>query len=267
MAESIPTEAGHDHDAPHHEPQSFASKYLFSTDHKVIAMQYMFTGMAMAVIGGFMAYVFRMQLAFPGAEVPGYGVVTPANYNALVTNHGAIMIFWVAMPVLIAAFGNYLIPLMCGCDDMVFPKINRLSYQIFLISAIVLLGSLFVQGGGFGGAWTAYPPLSAKAEYSLTPLGSSLWLLAVALEFVAFLLGGINFITTAMNSRAPGMKAYDTLQVINHVLNKNFDSSLMRYQLPLKLLQLCPAGTVRGVDQLLQNGRHILWIPESIHPD
>jgi cytochrome c oxidase subunit 1 len=175
----------------------------------MIAMQYMFTGMFMALIGGFMAYAFRMQLAFPGIEVPGFGLVSAANYNALVTNHGAIMIFWVAMPVLIAAFGNYLIPLMCGCDDMVFPKINRLSYQVFLLSAIVLIASFFVEGGGFGGAWTAYPPLSAKAEYNLTPLGATLWLVAVALEFVAFLLGGINFVTTAMNSRAPGMKMYD----------------------------------------------------------
>ena len=119
------------------------------------------------------------------------------------------MIFWVAMPVLIAAFGNFLIPLMIGCDDMVFPKINRLSYQIFLISVIVLLASFFVERGGFSGAWTVYPPLSAKHEYSLTPLGSSLFIVAVALEFVAFLLGGINFVTTAMNSRAPGMKLYD----------------------------------------------------------
>ena len=183
-------------------------------DHKVIALQYMFTGMAMALLGGFMAYVFRMQLAFPGIEVPFFGLVSPADYNALITNHGAIMIFWVAMPVLIAAFGNYLIPLMIGCDDMVFPKLNRLSYQIFLLSSIVLLASFFVQGGGFGGAWTSYPPLSSKAEYNLTPLGSSIWLVAVALEFVAFLMGGINFVTTAMNSRAPGMKMYDIPMVV-----------------------------------------------------
>jgi len=163
----------------------------------------------MGLIGAFMAYAFRMQLAFPGESVPGFGLVTPANYNALVTNHGTIMIFWVAMPVLIAAFGNYLIPLMVGCDDMVFPKINRLSYQIFLLSAIVLIASFFVQGGGFGGAWTAYPPLSAKPMYNLTPMGATLWVIAVGLEFIAFLLGGINFITTAMNSRAPGMKLYD----------------------------------------------------------
>ena len=215
MAESIPVEhadghAGHD---DHHE-QTFSEKYIFPLDHKMISMQYMFTGMFMALIGGFMAYAFRMQLAFPGIDVPGWGQVSPADYNSLVTNHGTIMIFWVAMPVLIAAFGNYLIPLMIGADDMVFPKINRLSYQIFLLSAIIILGAFFVEGGAFGGAWTAYPPLSTKAEFSLTPLGSTLWIVAVALEFVAFLLGGINFITTAMNSRAPGMKMWDVPMVV-----------------------------------------------------
>src|SRR5262245_5858476 len=174
----------------------------------------MFTGMFMAVIGGLIAYVFRMQLAFPGQPVLGYGLVTPLAYNALITNHGTVMIFWVAMPVLIAAFGNYLIPLMIGCDDMVFPRINRLSYQIFLLSVVILIGSFLVKGGAFGGAWTAYPPLSAKAEYNLTPYGDTLWVLAVALEFVAFLLGGINFVTTLMNSRAPGMKMYDVPMVV-----------------------------------------------------
>jgi cytochrome c oxidase subunit 1 len=210
MAETIetpaPTHEAHD---DHHHEESFWSKYVFSVDHKMIAMQYLFTGLIMGGIGAYFAYVFRSQLAFPGEEVLFWGLVTPGEYNALVTNHGTIMIFWVAMPVLIAAFGNYLIPLMCGCDDMVFPKINRLSYQVFLLSAIVLIGSFFVQGGGFGGAWTSYPPLSAKWEYNLTPLGSTLWVVAVGLEFIAFLLGGINFVTTAMNSRAPGMKLYD----------------------------------------------------------
>jgi cytochrome c oxidase subunit 1 len=198
----------------HHPAPSFWSHYVFSTDHKMIAMQYMFTGMFMALIGGFMAYAFRMQNGFPGMDVPGFGLVSPNEYNALVTNHGTIMIFWVAMPVLIAAFGNYLIPLMIGCDDMVFPRINRLSYQIFLLSAVVIVASLFVPGGGFAGAWTAYPPLSAKSAYNLTGLGATLWLVAVALEFVAFLLGGINFVTTAMNSRAPGMKMYDVPIVV-----------------------------------------------------
>ena len=193
----------------HHAEAGFFRKYLFSTDHKIIAMQYLFTGMIMAVIGGYLAYVFRMQLAYPSQQVPGYGFVSPSQYNSLVTMHGTIMIFWVAMPVLLAAFGNFLIPLMIGCDDMAFPRINRLSYQVFFLSAVVLLASFLVQGGAFGGAWTAYPPLSAKGAYNLTPVGASMWLVAVALEFVAFLLGGINFVVTTMNGRAPGMKMYD----------------------------------------------------------
>ena len=197
-----------------HPQEGWVKKYLWSTDHKIIGLQYLFTGMAMALLGGFFVYAFRMQLGFPGQSVPGYGLVSPNEYNALVTNHGTIMIFWVAMPVLIAAFGNFLIPLMIGCDDMVFPRLNRLSYQIFLVSALVLLASFFVPGGAFGGAWTAYPPLSAKHQYSLTPAGSTLWLLAVALEFVAFLMGGINFLTTVMNSRAPGMKWHQIPVVI-----------------------------------------------------
>jgi cytochrome c oxidase subunit 1 len=197
----------------HAEPNWFV-KYLWSTDHKVIAFQYMFTGMAMAIIAGFMAYVFRMQIAYPGLSVPLFGHVSPDVYNALITQHGSIMVFWVAMPVLLAGFGNYLIPLMCGCDDMVFPRINRLSYQLFLLSAVVLIASWFMPGGGFGGAWTAYPPLSAMGKYSLTPMGSTMWVVAVALEFVAFLLGGINFIVTAMNARAPGMRAFDVPLVV-----------------------------------------------------
>lgn len=197
-----------DHAHDHHE-LTFLQKYIFPTDHKMIALQYMWTGLFMASVGGFMAYVFRTQLAYPGESVPGFGFVTPNNYNALITNHGTIMIFWVAMPVLIAAFGNLLIPLMIGADDMVFPRLNRLSYQVFFLSTVVLFLSWMVPGGGFGGGWTSYPPLSARSDYNLTPWGSSLWLLAVALELVAFLIGGINFLTTTMNARAEGMKMFD----------------------------------------------------------
>jgi cytochrome c oxidase subunit I len=197
-----------------HRDEGLIKKYLWSTDHKIIAMQYLFTGMLMALIGGFTVYVFRMQLAFPGQPVPLFGRVSAATYNSLVTMHGTIMIFWVAMPVLLAAFGNFLIPLMLGCDDMVFPKVNRLSYQVFLLSAIVLVASFFVPHGAFGGAWTAYPPLSARSTYNLTPYGSTLWVIAVALEFAAFLLGGVNFVTTAMNSRAPGMTMFDVPLVV-----------------------------------------------------
>ncbi len=207
--------ASHDDHPTHaHAEQSWFLKYFWTTDHKIIALQYLFTGMFMGLIGAFFAYVFRMQLAFPGKPVPLWGVVSPSDYNFMITMHGTIMIFWVAMPIVLAAFGNFCIPLMVGADDMVFPRINRLSYQIFLLSAIVLLGSFFVPQGGFGGAWTSYPPLSAAGKYNLTPIGSSLWLTAVSLEFVAFLLGGINFIVTAMNARAPGMKFHDVPVVV-----------------------------------------------------
>src|SRR4029453_18143195 len=151
MAEHASPPHAHGHD-DHHAEQSWVIKYLWSTDHKIICFQYMFTGMFMALIGGFFSYVFRMQTAFPGVHVPFYGLVSAAEYNGLITSHGTIMIFWVAMPVLVAAFGNYLIPLMIGCDDMVFPKINRLSYQIFFLSVLVLLASFFVEKGGFAGA-------------------------------------------------------------------------------------------------------------------
>ncbi|MBS1149185.1 MAG: putative cytochrome c oxidase, subunit [Myxococcaceae bacterium] len=252
-------------DHPHHPEEGFIKKYLFSTDHKIIGFQYLFTGMAMALIGGFTVYVFRMQQAFPGLSVPGWGRVTAQDYNGLVTTHGSVMIFWVAMPVLIAALGNYLIPLMIGCDDMVFPRLNRLSYQLFLLSAVILIFSFFVEGGAFGGAWTSYPPLSARAEYNLTPKGAPLWLVAVAIEFVAFLLGGINFVTTMMNSRAPGMKMFDVpilvwMIVIASILFMASVGPLVAGAVMLLFDQTIGTGfydPVRGGDPILW--QHLFW--------
>jgi cytochrome c oxidase subunit 1 len=194
--------SGHDASLP------FWRRYLFSTDHKVIAKQYMLTGAVMAVLGGLFAAAFRHTLAWPGESVPGFGVLGPDRYNALVTLHGTIMVFWVAMPVLVAGFGNFLIPLMVGADDMAFPRLNLLSYWVFFLSTVVLLASLFVTGGASGVGWTTYPPLSAQARFG-AGVGVDLWILAVALEFVAFLMGGINFITTTINKRAPGMSLWD----------------------------------------------------------
>jgi cytochrome c oxidase subunit 1 len=266
-APATDTHAPHDAHAPHphHEEEGFIKKYFFSTDHKIIGFQYLFTGMAMALIGGFTVYVFRMQQAFPGLDVPGWGRVSAHDYNSLVTTHGSVMIFWVAMPVLIAALGNYLIPLMIGCDDMVFPRINRLSYQLFLLSALILIGSFFVDGGAFGGAWTSYPPLSARADYNLTPHGAPLWLLAVAVEFVAFLLGGINFVTTMMNSRAPGMKMFDVpiivwMIVIASILFMASVGPLVAGAVMLLFDQTIGTGfydPVRGGDPILW--QHLFW--------
>ncbi len=196
------------HHEPEHHPASFWSRYVFSTDHKMIAMQYCVTSIVMVIVGGFLAYVFRWQLAHPGVPVPLFGKIDPNIYNTFVTMHGTIMIFWVAMPLLLAAFGNFLIPPMIGTRDMAFPTLNMLSYWTFFISTVLLLASFFVPGGAFGGGWTAYPPLSADA-YARTDfwhgLGGDLWILAVALEFVAFLMGGINFLVTTISMRAPGL--------------------------------------------------------------
>jgi len=192
----------------HGASESFISKYVFSTDHKMIGKQYMITGLMMALVGGSAAGLIRTQLATVAADGTG-SILSPQAYNAVVTFHGSMMVFWVAMPILVAGFGNMLIPLMIGADDMAFPKLNMASYWLFLVSALVVLASIFVPGGTAAGGWTSYPPLSANPAFSGVNWGITLWLIAVALEFIAFLMGGINFITTAINMRAPGMSMWD----------------------------------------------------------
>ncbi len=188
---------------------SFWKKYIFSTDHKVIGTQYILTALVMAFVGGYLSYVFRMQLAYPGHSIPGFGSLDASQYNTFVTMHGTIMIFWVAMPLLLAGFGNLLIPLMIGTEDMAFPTLNMMSYWVFFLSTVILTLSFLAPGGAFGGGWTAYPPLSAGGYNGrldfFSGMGGNLWILAVALEFIAFLMGGINFLVTSFNMRAPGM--------------------------------------------------------------
>jgi len=188
-----------------HAPAGFWRSYVFSTDHKVIAKQYLSLGLFWALMGGATAYLIRWQIAHPDTEAPGWGYIAPDVYNALVTMHGTIMVFFVAMPILLAAFGNFLIPLMIGAKDMAFPKLNMLSFWVFFLASLVLMASFFVPGGAAAAGWTGYPPLSAKMEYTGVGWGMNLWLLALALEFASFLLGGVNFLTTAMNMRAPGL--------------------------------------------------------------
>ena len=199
----------------HKEQQSFIRKYIFSTDHKVIGFQYTIVGLFMALVGGYLAYVFRYNLAFPGESIPFFGdALDPKTYNGFVTYHGAIMFFWVAMPILLAGFGNLLIPLMVGTDDMAFPTVNMLSFWIFFLSTVVLLISLFLPSGPFDGGWTIYPPLSADG-YHVKPsfpasiaTGGTLFLLALALEFTSMIMGGINFIVTTIAKRTQGMTLF-----------------------------------------------------------
>src|SRR3990172_4525147 len=188
-----------------HGAVGFWRRYIFSTDHKMIAKQYLFLGLFMAVVGGLLAYVIRWQLAYPDTEVPGWGFVGPEDYNALVTMHGTTMVFFVAMPILLGAFGNFLIPLMIGARDMAFPRLNMLSFCTLAVGSLILLSSFFVPGGAASAGWTGYPPLSARPIYTGVTWGLNLWLLAHAIEFASFLMGGVNFLTTAITMRAPGM--------------------------------------------------------------
>jgi len=198
MSEAVATHAVH-------EELGFWRTYVFSTDHKMIAKQYLFLGLFMALVGGFLAYVMRWQLAFPDTAVPGFGFVGPETYNVVVTMHGTTMVFFVAMPILLGAFGNFLIPLMIGARDMAFPRLNMLSFWTLAVGSLILLSSFFVPGGAASAGWTGYAPLSARPIYTGVTWGLNLWLLAHAIEFASFLMGGVNFLTTAITMRAPGM--------------------------------------------------------------
>ena len=206
MTESAPGPAASAHATEvHHGEISIWRTYIFSTDHKMIGRQYLFLGLFMALVGGFLAYVMRWQLAFPDTAVPGFGFVGPETYNVLVTMHGTTMVFFVAMPILLGAFGNFLIPLMIGARDMAFPRLNMLSFWTLAVGSLILLSSFFVPGGAASAGWTGYPPLSARSIYTGVTWGLNLWLLAHAIEFASFLMGGVNFLTTAITMRAPGM--------------------------------------------------------------
>jgi cytochrome c oxidase subunit 1 len=194
--------------------------YLWNTDHKVIAMQFLFSSILYLVIGGSMAIAMRWQLAFPGHPIPviGHllpstivsddGALIPGGYNMLVTMHGTILVFFVAMPVLIGVFGNFLIPLKIGAGDMAFPTLNEISYWLFSISGVIMLASLFAPGGAPGTGWTAYAPLSSFAKYNGTPLGQTLWCVSLFINGLSSLTGAVNYITTVITMRAPGMSMF-----------------------------------------------------------
>ncbi|MDO8433363.1 MAG: cbb3-type cytochrome c oxidase subunit I [Candidatus Binatus sp.] len=192
----------------HEQPAGFIRRYVFSTDHKVIAKQYLLLSLAMALVGGFTAYLIRWQLAWPETDIPGWGPIGPDNFNAIVTMHGTVMVFFVAMPFLLGAFGNFLIPLMIGARDMAFPRLNLMSFWTLFTASVVLTVSMFVPGGPAAAGWTSYAPLSDNYIYTGVTWGQDLWILAVALEFASFLMGGINFLTTTLNLRAPGMTLF-----------------------------------------------------------
>jgi cytochrome c oxidase subunit 1 len=201
----------------HHHKETFVTKYIFSQDHKMIAKQYLITGMFMGVIGVFMSMLFRLQLAYPeqsftiieaflGKDGEG-GQMTPDMYYGLVTIHGTIMVFFVLTAGLSGTFSNLLIPLQIGARDMASGFLNMISYWLFFLSSAVMFISIFVHTGMASAGWTIYPPLSALPQaMSGSGLGMTLWLTSMAIFIASSLLGSLNYIVTVLNLRTKGMK-------------------------------------------------------------
>jgi cytochrome c oxidase subunit 1 len=206
----------HDEDHGHHHHETFISKYVFSMDHKMIAKQFLITGIVWAILGGLMSVLFRLQLGYPDTTFPWLedilgkwakgGKINPEFYYALVTMHGTVLVFFVLTAGLSGTFANFLIPLQIGARDMASPFMNMLSYWFFFLASIVMISSLFVQTGPASGGWTSYPPLSALGDTSEgSKIGMDLWLISMALFVVSSLLGGLNYIATVLNMRTKGM--------------------------------------------------------------
>ncbi len=198
----------------HHEP-SFLRTYIFSTDHKMIAKQFLLMSLFFLLLGGTLAAMIRWQLAFPGQPMPGGGIlpdtmapggiILPEFYNAMVTMHGTFMIFFAIMPLMVGVFGNLLIPLQIGAPDMAFPRLNMLSFWLAVPAGFMMLASFWVEGGAAGAGWTAYAPLSASGEYTGVYLGQQLWLVSLFILGFSSIAGAVNYITTVINMRAAGL--------------------------------------------------------------
>ena len=224
----IETQGYDDHFHEHHHgdkyQMNFLTTYIFSQDHKIIARQFLITGIFWAIIGAAMSLVFRIQLGYPDADISwlrpvlgkwiivndaGIGSLDPEFYYALVTIHGTIIVFFVLTAGLSGTFSNLLIPLQVGARDMASPFLNMLSYWFFFLSSVIMFYSLFLSTGPFAGGWTAYPPLSALPQASIgSGAGMTLWLVSLALFVVSVLLGGMNYITTVLNLRTKGMSLW-----------------------------------------------------------
>jgi len=241
----------------------FLTTYIFSTDHKVIGIQFLFSSLIWLAIGGLLAMAVRWQLAWPWTAMPVFGdllfaddggKITPEFYNVLFTMHATIMIFFVVIPILSGAFGNYLIPLMIGAEDMAFPKLNLLSYWFMwpAFGCVVLM--VFVPGYGAGSGWTAYPPLSVLVATSPTGTAQNLWALALLFVGVSSMMGAINYITTIVQMRAPGMHMFRLPMTVWSLL---ITAIMQAFALPVLtaalLMQLC--------DQMFLTG---FFLPEGI---
>ncbi len=214
---AIGHELTHDHAHDHHHKETFITKYIFSMDHKMIAKQFLITGIVMGIIGIVMSLLFRIQIAWPeesfkvfswllGDDFAPGGVMRNDIYLALVTIHGTIMVFFVLTAGLSGTFSNLLIPLQIGARDMASGFMNMLSFWIFFLASVIMLSSLFVESGPASAGWTIYPPLSAVPEaIPGSGTGMTLWLISMALFIAQSLMGSLNYVVTVLNLRTKGM--------------------------------------------------------------
>ena len=206
---------GHD-DHGHHEDIGFMRQDVFSTDHKIIGIQYGLTALCFMLFGFFLMMMMRWQIAHPGTPVPiigpllekvlgeiaaPKGAISPELYNSFGAMHGTIMVFLAIVPLAFAAFGNYVVPLMIGAVDMTFPRVNMASYQAYFLGGIVMFVSFFIPGGAAQAGWTSYSPLAT----TIPTHGQLFWLIGMVLLITSSLLGAVNFIATIIQLRAPGM--------------------------------------------------------------
>ncbi len=254
------TVGSHAHDdahAAHGHAGSFLSTYVFSKDHKVIGIQFLFSTLIWFFIGGLLALGIRWQVAWPWADMPVIGKmlfsgeggqISPEFYTVLFTMHATVMIFFVIIPILAGAFGNFLIPLMIGAEDMAFPTLNMLSYWFMWPAFIAMTASFFVEGGAAKAGWTSYPPLS------LTDLnGQTLWLIGLTFVGVSSMMGSVNYLTTIIQMRAPGMTMFRLPMTIWAMF---ITAILQAFALPV----LTAAGFMQLMDRTLGTG---FFIPDG----
>ena len=181
--------------------KKFLTHYVWSQDHKVIAIQYACTAIAVGLVGVVLSNLMRLQLGFPGQ----FEFINPERYYQFVTMHGMIMVIYLLTALFLGGFGNYLIPLMVGARDMVFPYLNMLSFWVYLLSVVVLMASFFVEGGPTGAGWTLYPPQSILPGTPGHAGGIVLMLVSLVIFIVATTMGGLNYVTTVLQARCQGM--------------------------------------------------------------
>jgi len=204
----------HSHEA-HSQEAGFWRSYVFSTDHKVIGIQYGVTALCFLLFGFFLMLIMRWQIAHPGEAVPvvghllamifgnvaAKGIMSPDLYNMFGAMHGTIMVFMAIVPLAFAAFGNYVVPLQIGAPDMAFPRLNMASYQAYVIGGLIMFVSFFIPGGPAQAGWTSYSPLAT----SIVSDGQTFWIIGMIFLITSSLLGAVNFIATIIQLRAPGM--------------------------------------------------------------